>query len=90
MEKETNINRNELNSRRKLIAGIGILSLLGPLASAAKVPFISKKIKESATPVPNKVKMLTQDGKLVVVDVKFLSAIKQKATDDEVKSWIKK
>lgn len=87
MEKD---NSNELKGRRKLIAGIGLLSLLAPLASAAKVPFIRKKMKETAQPASNKVKMLTQDGKLVEVDEQFLSAIRQKATNDDLKSWIKK
>jgi hypothetical protein len=90
MEKENSISNNESNSRRKLIAGIGLLSLLAPLASAAKAPFIRKNIQAAATPPPNKVKMLTQDGKLVEVDQNFLSAIRQKASNEEIKSWIKK
>lgn len=87
MEKE---NSNELKGRRKLIAGIGLMSLLAPLASAAKVPLIRKKMKESDQPASKKVKMLTQDGKLVEVDEQFLSALRQKATNDDLKSWIKK
>ena len=90
MEKENSTNSNEFNSRRKLIAGIGLLSLLAPLASAAKATFIRKNIQASTTPAPNKVKMLTQDGRLVEVDEHFLSTIRQKASDEEVKSWIKK
>jgi hypothetical protein len=34
--------------------------------------------------------MLTQDGRLVEVDEHLLSTIRQKASDEEVKSWIKK
>ena len=90
MEKANSTNKNEFNSRRKLITGIGLLSLLAPIASAAKLPFIRKKIKEAEKPVLNKVKFLTQDGKLVEVDQNFLSAIRQKASAEEVKSWIKK
>ena len=90
MEKDNSASNNESNSRRKLIAGIGLLSLLAPLASAAKVPFIRKNIEAAAKPATNKVKMLTQDGILVEVDQNFLSAIRQKASDEEVKSWIKK
>jgi hypothetical protein len=90
MEKENSASNHHLNSRRKLIAGIGLLSLLAPLASAAKAPFIRKNIEAAATPATNKVKMLTQDGKLVEVDQNFLSVIRQKASNEEVKSWIKK
>jgi hypothetical protein len=90
MEKEISTNNNDLNGRRKLIASVGLLSLLAPLASAAKVPFIRKKMEASAKLAPNKVKMLTQDGRLVEVDENFLSAIRQKASDEDVKSWIKK
>jgi hypothetical protein len=90
MGKENSTNSNEVNPRRKLIAGIGLLSLLAPIASAAKIPFIRKKIIEAEKPVPSKIKFLTQDGKLVEVDQNFLSAIRQKASAEEVKSWIKK
>jgi hypothetical protein len=90
MEKDNSASNNESNSRRKLIAGIGLLSLLAPLASAAKVPFIRKKFKETTKPAPNKVKMLTQDGKLVEVDERFLSTVRQNVTNDDLKSWIKK
>jgi hypothetical protein len=90
MEKENSASSNESNSRRKLIAGIGLLSLLAPLVSVAKIRFPRKKIQAPAAPAPNKVKMLTQDGKLVEVDENFLSVVKQKASDEEVKSWIKK
>ncbi|MGI9139454.1 MAG: hypothetical protein ACR2IM_10485 [Sediminibacterium sp.] len=90
MEKNISAISSEANSRRKLITGIGLLSLLAPLASAAKIPFIKKNIKTPMKPSSNKVKMLTQDGKLVEVDENFLSAIRQKATNDDLKSWIKK
>lgn len=90
MEKDNSASNNASNSRRKLIAGIGLLSLLAPLASAAKAPFIRKNIEAAAKPATNKVKMLTQDGRLVEVDQNFLSAIRQKASHEEVKSWIKK
>ena len=83
-------NNSGLNDRRKLITGLGILSLLAPFASMAKAPFIKKSIKEASKPISNKVKMLTQDGKLVEVDENFLSAIRQKASNEDVKSWIKK
>ncbi len=90
MEKDNSASNNESNSRRKLIAGIGLLSLLAPLASAAKAPFIRRNIQAAATQATNKVKMLTQDGRLVEVDEHLLSTIRQKASDEEVKSWIKK
>jgi hypothetical protein len=90
MEKESINNSDELNSRRKLIAGIGILSLLAPLVSAAKAPFIRKKINEFNKPISKKVKMLTQEGILVEVDENFLSAIRQKVSNEELKDWIKK
>ena len=68
-------------SRKKfLLWGATILS------SVTVLKFISGgKKKKSET-----VKMLTQDGKLVEVDIAALSAKKKKITNTELQNWIEK
>jgi hypothetical protein len=68
-------------SRKKfLLWGATILS------SVTVLKFISGgKKKKSET-----VKMLTQDGKLVEVDIVALSAKKKKITNTELQNWIEK
>jgi hypothetical protein len=49
-----------------------------------------KFISGSKQKKPETVKMLTQDGKLVEVDITNLaSSNRKKITDDELKSWVK-
>ena len=69
------------SSRKKfLIWGASILS------SVTILKFISvDKKKKSET-----VKMLTQDGKLVEVDIAALSSKKKKITNKELQNWIRK
>ena len=76
MEKET-----KLQSRKKFI-GLGISA--AALFTAFKF-FIPKKKKKSGT-----VKMLTQDGKLVEVDIAALPSKKKKITNKEMQTWIKR
>ncbi len=77
------------NTRMKLLMGLGVLSLF-PLW---RFSFFSKKNKAiSCSPAAQEgtVRMLTQDGKLVEVEVSKLSAARQKVSDKELLAWVKK
>lgn len=87
--KQSEITEEQKNGRRKLLWGIGILSLF-PLL---KWSFLTKKkeiISCSPAAKPNFAKMLTQDGQLVEVDLSKISAKAQKATTKEMQHWIKR
>ncbi len=77
-----------IKTRRKLLAGIGLLSFF---------PFIklfSKKTPViSCAPPPVKketMKVLSRDGQLVEVDVSRIKRIQEKISNEELKNWIKK
>jgi hypothetical protein len=74
-------NENKPVSRKKFVAwGLGALSVL----TAARY-FWSGPEK----PTPQTVKMLTQDGKLVEVDVTNLACGKRKKiSNEELKKWV--
>lgn len=72
---------NSLQTRKKFI-GLGITA--AALLTAFRF-FIPEKKKKRKT-----VTMLTQDGKLVVVDVEALPAEKKKISNKELQNWIKK
>jgi hypothetical protein len=71
------------STRKKFILwGAALLGSLGILKYIIRKPAEEKKTT---------VKMLSQDGKLVEVDVsKINSAAKTKVTDDELKNWVTK
>ena len=77
------------STRRKLLAGISALSLF-PLV---KLGFLTKK-KDVIACAPDqsgqKIKMLTQDGKLVEVDLSKIGGVKQKASKEDLQNWVKK
>ena len=79
----------ETSTRRKILAGIGALSLF-PLV---KLGFLTQK-KDVISCAPDqmnqKIKMLTQDGKLVEVDMSKINGTKQKATKEDLQNWVKK
>jgi hypothetical protein len=81
-------NEKKTPSRRKFVLGLGLLSLL----AAIGIPVYKKRIIQSCGPLDKKktVKMLTQDGKLVEIDVEKLTGQKKKITDTELQSWVKK
>ncbi len=78
------------NTRRKLIWGMGLLSLF-PLLRFGR--FAKKKEVISCvpeTPAVTTMKMLTEDGKLVEVDITHLPAsAKQKISNKDLQGWIK-
>jgi hypothetical protein len=67
-------------SRRKFIAW--------SVASAAVLAAF--KFVRPSSKKPETVKMLTQDGKLVEVDIAALTATRKKITNGELQNWIKK
>ncbi len=69
-----------MQSRKKFI---GIAVSATAFLTAFKF-LIQDKKKKSGT-----VKMLTQDGKLVEVDISALPAKKKKITNKEMQTWIK-
>jgi hypothetical protein len=75
-------NENNPVSRKKFVFwSVGVLSVL----SAARYFFRSGSKKNTTT-----VKMLSQDCKLVEVDVTNLACGKRKKiSDDELKNWVK-
>lgn len=75
-------NENKIQSRKKFI-GVGISAVA--LLTAFRFFIPGKKTKKSGT-----IKMLTQDGKLVEVDIADLPTKKKKITNKEMQTWIKK
>ncbi len=76
--------------RRNLLVGIGLLSffpLLRSMLSSKKNPVIS-----CAPPAEKKktMKVLSQDGLLVEVDISRVKRIQGKVTDEELQKWIRK
>ncbi|MGZ5247668.1 MAG: hypothetical protein ACXWCR_11220 [Flavitalea sp.] len=71
---------NKIQSRKKFI-GLGI--------STAALLAAFKLLKPGKDKNSTKVKMLTQDGKLVEVDVERINKEKKnKVTDEQLKSWV--
>jgi hypothetical protein len=80
----------EVKTRRKLLTGIGIFSLL----SVWKLGLFPKRNPViSCAPPPEKketMKVLSQNGQLVEVYVSKIKLIKGKISDQELLDWIKK
>jgi hypothetical protein len=75
-------NQKQPVSRKKfMIWGLGVLSAF----SAAGLLFRSGSGKKTKT-----VKMLTQDGKLVEVEVSKLSSKRKKIKDEQIFTWVKR
>lgn len=79
------------NNRRKLLFGVGLFSIFS-LFSFSRLNLFAKK-KAVAPCAPEKltktVRMLTQDGQLVEVEVSKLSNVKKKVTNQELQNWVK-
>jgi len=75
-------------SRRKFVWSMGILSAFAAAGSFTGISFWRKR-----KPPGNKnqtVKMLTQDGRLVEVEVSKISGKMKKITNTEMQHWVKK
>lgn len=89
--KEPEVITTEKDTRRKLLFGISLLSLF-PLLKFGSL-FAKKSNVISCAPDEQKhtVKMLTQDGKLVEVEVSNIKgAEKQKISNKDLMAWVKK
>lgn len=75
-------NENKKQSRRRFI-GWGIASTAFFSAVKFILPSRKKEVKET-------VKMLTQDGKLVEIDMAVLPSKRKKISDKELQNWIRK
>jgi hypothetical protein len=88
MNTENNLPK-ETNTRRKLLAGLGALSLFPIL----KFGLLAKK-KEVISCAPDAknqtLKMLTQDGRLVEVDMSKIKGTKEKISNKQLQDWVKK
>jgi hypothetical protein len=83
------MNKSEkIPTRRKFVLGLGIISLFGALG----IKFPSRKTIIACAPSHEKktVKMLTQDGRLVEMDIQHVKTKGKKISNDELKSWVKK
>ena len=82
----------EALSRRKVVRGIGVLTLLSVIVAAIKLPIPRKKNMIACQPDAKnkKVKMLTEDGRLVEIDGSLLASNKKKISNKELQQWIKK
>ena len=88
--KETDNIKTGTETRRKLLAGIGVLSAFS-LWKATGFFFKKKQVIACAPPDEKKtMKMLSQDGKLVEVDISKIKIRKGKISDKELQDWIKK
>lgn len=78
--------------RRRLLAGIGILSVFAFVAAAVRLPRQAKRVAVSCSPdeKPKTVRMLARDGTLVEVDASLLRSGGRKASDAELREWIEK
>jgi hypothetical protein len=69
-----------------------IFKSIGVTAAAAFAGWVgfSKNKRDLNHGEKDTVRMLTQDGKLVEVDRKYVTASLKKINDDELKQWVKK
>lgn len=88
--KETNNIKRGTETRRKLLAGIGVLSAFS-FWKATGFFFKKKQVIACAPPEEKKtMKVLSQDGRLVEVDISKIKILKRKISDQELQDWIKK
>ena len=79
-------NQKDSSRRKFLWGGLGILSTI----SALKFIIPKKqKVVISCTPTATTTKMLTEDGKLVEVDISKIKKTGVKVSDKEIITWVK-
>jgi hypothetical protein len=78
------------DSRKKFLKRIGVITLLAAAASSIKWPLLykNKKSTQPGPPLKGKTKMLTQDGRLVEVDISGLSGNSRKLSHEEIQNWV--
>jgi hypothetical protein len=76
--------KSSQSNRRKVLLGIGVLSLI-PLSKS----FFSFGNKNNAPAQTGTAKFLTQDGQLVEVDASKIASGRKKISDAELLVWVK-
>jgi len=90
MKEELEQDLPDTGRKRMVLLGVGIVSALSFLSFGF---FKKKKDVIACAPPPaagKTVKMLTQDGILVEVDIAHLNTEKQQITNTELQEWIKR
>ncbi len=87
--KKIETSKPEMKTRRKLLAGISLLSIISLVQPIGK--FRNKKKMIACAPPEEKktIKVLSQDGKLVEVDMSKAKSL-GKISDQQLREWIKK
>jgi hypothetical protein len=87
--KEESPVREQVKSRRKLLVGLGILSIF-PFLKIFKVRKTPEIIACNPGNTKETKKLLTQDGQLVEVDMSRIRMLQKKISNEELQGWIKK
>ena len=90
MDRNKELTEKEAPTRRKILYGVGVLSILATISAFFRFPIPVKKNAIACKPESKKIKMLTQDGRLVEIDESLITANKKKITNKELQPWIKK
>jgi hypothetical protein len=88
MKQEHSIDRSVKN-RRKLLAGLGILSIF-PILRIFNFRKAPERIACSPSDAKETKKLLTQDGQLVEVDMSQIKLLQKKISNEELQQWIRK
>lgn len=91
MTKYTNPHLPTPSTRRKLLFGVGLFSVFSLFSFSRLNLFAKKKTVIPCAPekLTKTVRMLTQDGQLVEVEVSKFSSDKRKVTNQELQNWVK-
>ena len=87
--KEKITGAGEVKTRKSVLAGLGILSFFSilRLIPIRKAP---EKIACGPSNPKETMKLLSQDGQLVEVDVSRIKSLQKKISDQELQNWITK
>ncbi len=93
MNNKEELTREKTPSRRRLVRGLGILSMLAAISALGGSRFRVRKNIIACAPESNKrtIRMLTEDGRLVEIEETRIpvSGKKGKISDRELQNWIK-
>lgn len=87
--KEEITGEHAVKNRKKFLTGLGILSIFSILRI---FPFRKAPEKIACSPSNPKetMKLLSQDGQLVEVDVTRVRSLQKKISNQELQQWVKK
>jgi hypothetical protein len=88
MKEESTVGE-QVKDRRKLLAGLGILSVF-PFLKIFHIRKSPEIIACNPGNTKETKKLLTQDGQLVEVDVSRIRMLQKKISNEELQGWIKK